>query len=98
MPSNRTELKTVKSLIEDADLILETKPYLPQNRTAATREQLKAAIAIVDDLLSQERLSAAPILGRKGGKAASRKLGPDHFRKMALARKTRAGGRPRKQS
>lgn len=75
MPNNRTELKTVKSLIEDADLILETTPDLPQNRTATTRERLKAALAIVDDLLGQERLSAAAILGRKGGKAASRKLG-----------------------
>jgi hypothetical protein len=97
MASDRTELKALRNLIAEADLILETAPPLPQNRTGAARENLKAALAIADDLIGQSRLNAAAILGRKGGSAVSRKLGPDHYRKMAAARKTRGGGRPRKQ-
>lgn len=98
MPVGRTELRALRNLISEADLILETSPALPENRTNAARENLKAALAIADDLIGQAKLNAAAIMGRKGGTAAARKLGSEHFRKMALARKTRAGGRPRKQN
>lgn len=37
------------------DFILETTPVLPQNRTARCRENLKAALALTDDLLKQTR-------------------------------------------
>ena len=97
MPTGRTELRALRNLISEADLILETSPALPENRTGAARENLKAALALTDDLLSQTGMNAAAVMGRKGGASAARKLGSDHFRKMALARKTRAGGRPRKQ-
>jgi hypothetical protein len=97
MPIGRTELNALKNLISEADLILETSPPLPQNRTGAARENLKAALALVDDLIGQTRLNAAAVLGRKGGSTTSRRFGPDHYRKMAAARKTNAGGRPRKQ-
>ncbi|HEX4137942.1 MAG TPA: hypothetical protein VHY84_25260 [Bryobacteraceae bacterium] len=83
MPIGRTELNALRNLISEADLILETTPPLPQNRTGAARENLKAALALTDDLIGQTRLNAASILGRKGGAAAARKLGSDHFRKMA---------------
>ena len=93
----RTELNALRNLISEADLILETTPPLPQNRTGACRENLKAALALVDDLIAQARLAPAAVLGSKGGSTTSRKFGPEHYRKMAAARKTRGGGRPRKE-
>jgi molybdenum-dependent DNA-binding transcriptional regulator ModE len=47
--------------------------------------------------LSKAVLTAAVKRGRKGGtKTAER--GPEYFRQIAAMRKTRAGGRPRKQA
>ena len=94
----RSSLQALKNLIADADLILETAPPLPENRTAACRDALKAALALTDDLLKNGKQSAASVLGHKGGTTTARKLGTEHYRKMAAARKTHAGGRPRKQS
>ena len=94
-PANRTELQALKNLISEVDLILETTP-LPQNRTARSRELLGAALALTDDLLKQDRMTPAAILGHKGGSATARKLGSNHFRELAAMRKTRAGGRPKK--
>jgi hypothetical protein len=98
MASDRSSLLALKNLIADADLILETTPPLPENRTAAARESLRAALALTDDLLKQGKMTPAAALGHKGGSATSRKLGADHYRRMAAARKTRGGGRPRKQA
>ena len=98
MASDRRSLEALKSLIAEADLILETTPPLPQNRTAAARESLRAALALTDDLLGQSKMSPAAVLGHKGGSTTARKLGPEHYRQMAAARKTRGGGRPRKQA
>ena len=97
MPSSRTELQALRNLISEADLILETTPPLPQNRTAAARDNLRTALALVDDLIGQTRMNAAAVLGKKGG-ASIAKRGPDYFRQLAAKRKTRGGGRPRKQS
>jgi hypothetical protein len=58
---------------------------------------LRAALALTDDLISQSKLSAASVMGRKGG-AAMAKRGSDYFRKLAARRKTHGGGRPRKES
>lgn len=96
MASSRTELNALRNLISEADLILETTPPLPQNRTAAARDNLRTALALVDDLIGQTRLNAAAVLGKRGGSAIA-KRGPDYFRQLAAKRKTRAGGRPRKQ-
>lgn len=98
MASDRASLLALRDLIADTDLTLETIPNLPQNRTAHCRENLRAALALADDLLKQSRMNAAAVLGHKGGSATSRKLGVEHYRKMAAARTTRAGGRPRKQA
>src|SRR5437870_2173456 len=92
------ELSALRSLISEADLILETTPPLPQNRTAPCRELLRAALALTDDLISQAKMTPAAALGHKGGGTTARKYGVDHYRRMAAARKTRAGGRPRKQA
>jgi hypothetical protein len=69
----------------------------PQNRTGAARENLNAALALVDDLIGQSKLSAAAVLGRKGG-ASVAKRGSEYFSQLAAKRKTRAGGRPRKET
>ncbi|MGO9096990.1 MAG: hypothetical protein ACLQGV_17425 [Bryobacteraceae bacterium] len=98
MPSDRSSLLALRDLIADTDLTLETIPELPQNRTAHCRENLRAALALAEDLIKQQRMTPAAVLGHKGGSTTSRRLGPEHYRKMAAARKTRAGGRPRKQS
>ena len=97
MASDRSSLLALRNLIADTDLILETTPDLPQNRTACCRENLRAALALADDLIKQQRMTAAAVLGHKGGTTTSRKLGTEHYRRMAAARKTRGGGRPRKE-
>jgi hypothetical protein len=97
MPSNRTELRSLKNLISRADRILATTPALPENRTAACREVLSAALALATDLLHQSSPTmSAAILGRKGGTQTA-KRGSEYFRELAAKRKTRAGGRPRKE-
>lgn len=98
MPSDRSSLLALRELIADADLALETTPDLPQNRAAHCRENLRAALALADDLLKQQRMTPAAAMGHKGGSATARKFGAEHYRKMAAARKTRGGGRPRKRS
>src|SRR5580704_958203 len=98
MASDRAWLVALRELIADTDLTRETIPNLPQNRTAHCRENLRAALALAEDLLKQSRMTPAAALGPKGGSATSRKLGPEHYRQMAAARKTRGGGRPRKQA
>ncbi len=97
MPTDRASLQTLRNLIADTDLILETIPDLPQNRTACCRENLRMALALVDDLIKQQRMTPAAVMGHKGGSITSRKHGPEHYRKMAASRKTHGGGRPRKQ-
>jgi hypothetical protein len=95
MPSSRTELRALRNLISEAELILSTT-NLPEGRTPRSLELLRAALALTDDLISQAGKPPAAILGHKGGSATARKLGSDHFRQLAAKRKTRAGGRPRK--
>lgn len=96
MPTDRSSLLALRDLIADTDLTLETIPDLPQNRTAHCRENLRAALALADDLHRQQRMTPGAVLGRKGGSTTARKFGADHYRKMAEARKIHGGGRPRK--
>ena len=95
MASNRRELQTLKNLISEVDLILETTP-LPENRTVRSRALLSAALALTDDLIRQTKLSPAAVLGHKGGSTTA-KRGSQYFRELAAKRKTRAGGRPKKR-
>lgn len=96
MATNRS-LATLKKLLAETDLILETLPPLPENRTARCRELLSTALALTDDLLKQTKLPAAAILGSRGGSVTA-KRGSAYFRKLAGKRKTHGGGRPRKES
>src|SRR5689334_16028546 len=73
------EKKNLRNLIADTDLILETTPDLPQNRTACCRENLRAALALADDLLKQTRVKAAVTLGRKGGSTTAKRHGVEHY-------------------
>jgi|SRR5450432_2278049 len=98
MPSDRASLQALKNLISETDLLLSTTVTLPENRTPRCRDLLRAAQALTDDLLKHTGKPAAAIMGHKGGTATATKLGNDHFRKLAAMRKTRGGGRPRKES
>jgi hypothetical protein len=91
-----TELRALKNLISEAELILSTTT-LPENRSRRALELLRAASALTDDIIGQAKLTPAAVLGRKGG-AAMAQRGSDYFRKLAAKRKTRAGGRPRNDS
>jgi hypothetical protein len=84
-------LQALKNLITETDLILETTPDLPENRTAC-RENLRAALASEMTSSRNRKMTLAAIMGSKGGSAKSATRGPEHFRKMGLARKTRGGG------
>ncbi|MFZ0301355.1 MAG: hypothetical protein WAL75_01665 [Terracidiphilus sp.] len=94
MPSNRAQLTALKRLISEADLILSTTK-LPEGRAIRASELLRSAVALTDDLLNQAKLPAAALLGAKGGSQTA-KRGSEYFRQLAAKRKTRAGGRPRK--
>ncbi|HEY6347144.1 MAG TPA: hypothetical protein VIY49_37105 [Bryobacteraceae bacterium] len=101
MAHDPDSLKALRNIIHEVDTILETTPKLPQNRTGRSRELLRAALALTDDLLSENRKSVgshAAALGRKGGRSIAEARGPDYFRDLAAKRKTRAGGRPRRES
>ena len=53
MASDGASLVALRELIADTDLTLETIPDLPQNRTAHCQENLRAALALADDLINQ---------------------------------------------
>lgn len=93
MASTRQELTALRNMIAEAELILSTTE-LPEGRAVRSRELLVSALALADDLIASAKTPAAA-LGRKGGTVTAKK-GSDHFRKLAAMRKTRAGGRPRK--
>lgn len=92
MASSRTELNPLRNLISEADLILETAPPLPQNRAAAARDNLRTALALVDDLIGQTRLNAAAVLGegRNGDCQARAGLLPRTGREAEEARRWQA--------
>jgi hypothetical protein len=77
--------------------ILETSASLPENRTDRSLELLASTLALVDDLLKQDRLPAAAVLGQKGGEQTA-KRGSEYFLQLAAKRRNHGGGRPRKKS
>ena len=94
--SNRDSIEALKNMLSEVDLILSTADPLPENRTARCRELLASSMALADDLVNQGREKPAATLGHKGGSATSARHGAEHYRAMALARKTHGGGRPKK--
>jgi len=75
-------------------------------RSALTAQPDACREMISDTLKRAERLSesladAPAKLGAKGGKKTAERMtaqDPDYFKKLAALRKTKAGGRPKKQS
>jgi len=61
-----------------------------------SRELVAEAIQRTERL-SKAVMTAAVKRGRKGGSKTAER-GPDYFRQIAAMRKTRGGGRPRKQA
>jgi len=92
MPKSTTDLRALRNLVSEADLILATTD-LPQGRATRCRELLGAALKLTDHLLT---IKPAATLGKRGGLKTARR-GPEYFRKIAAMRRTRAGGRPRKK-
>lgn len=88
------ELSTLKRILAQLDDVLST---MGEGRTARAKELLSSARAITDDILNQQKLPAAALLGAKGGTVTA-KRGSEYFRQLAAKRKTHAGGRPRKES
>jgi hypothetical protein len=103
-PSNRQDLKALHRLINQADLVLDTIPD-PHPSIASARESLNAALTLSADLIKRKtdevsNMTAAAVLGAKGGnatKAANLARDPSYYRNISAMRKTRGGGRPRKQ-
>ena len=93
MGRNRTALGTLKRLLTQIDLILSPSTFPDAPRC---KELLGAAVALTDELLKQDKLPAAQVMGRKGGSVTA-KRGSEYFRQLAAKRKTNAGGRPRKE-
>jgi hypothetical protein len=90
-PTTHRDLKALKRIISQADLSLGMIPD-PHSSVVRSRELLNAAIKLADDLAT---VNPAVALGAKGGtKTAER--GPEYFKKIAAMRKTKAGGRPKK--
>jgi hypothetical protein len=90
---NRTDLRALRNMIDEAHLLLETTE-LPENRSKRALELLSTALKLADHLLSE---SPAVMLGKLGGRKIAER-GPEYFRELAARRKTHAGGRPRKQA
>lgn len=59
MAIDRSSLQALKNLIAEADLILETTSPLPEKRSGAARENLRAALALTDDMLKSGKMTAA---------------------------------------
>jgi hypothetical protein len=91
MPSKRSDLHTLKRLLKELDRVLKMGP-LPRGISERSAELLESAFVLTDDLI--ERTPAA-VLGSLGGQQTA-KRGSEYYAKIAAMRKTRAGGRPRK--
>lgn len=97
-PSVRQDLKALRNLVNQADLVLATIPN-PHPSLASARESLNAALALSKDLVKRtaDPLKAgAAAMGSKGGSKTAER-GPEYFAQIAAMRKNRKGGRPRKQ-
>ena len=85
MPIDRASLLTLRKLIAKTPTPPERSPTFLRIARPIAAIALKAALALADDISKQQRTTAAAVLGRKGGSATSRRLGADHYHKMAAA-------------
>jgi hypothetical protein len=91
MAKPKTDLRALRNLISEAELILSTT-VLPEGRATRAGELLKAAVTLADHLIE---VKPAAVLGAKGGKVTA-KRGAEYFARIAGMRKERKGGRPRR--
>jgi hypothetical protein len=92
------DVRTLRNLLTEANVVL-TDVKLPEGRAERCRELVDTALTIADSLQDKRPVrgqNPAVMLGRAGGKRTAER-GPEYFRKIAAMRKTRAGGRPRKE-
>jgi hypothetical protein len=97
-PSARRDLKALRNLINQADLVLATIPN-PHASVASARESLNAALALSKDLVERfadPLKTGAAAMGTKGGSKTAER-GAEYYSQIAAMRKNRRGGRPRKQ-
>ena len=88
------DLKALRNMVAEAKRLLETSPELPEGRSRRALELLGDSVVLADYLVTVE---PASVLGALGGKATAKK-GSAYYSKIAGMRKTKAGGRPRKQA
>jgi hypothetical protein len=83
---NVKDLQTVRRLVNQA---------IASDSAEERHKALETAIRYVDRLIVRTE-QAPSVLGAMGGQKTAER-GPDYYREIAAMRKTRAGGRPRKQ-
>jgi hypothetical protein len=91
--ADNPELEALRNMIVEAHAIVSTS-QLAEGRSARATEILAVAIALADDLLKKP---PAAVIGKLGG-AKTAERGSEYFKKIAGMRKTKAGGRPNKDS
>ena len=91
----RSDVRTLKNLIEQAKLIADSDP-LPKGGIVSLRENLDAALSLARlFLVKPTPESIAAELGKRGG-AETAKRGPGYYSEISALRKVKAGGRPKK--
>ena len=93
------DVRTLRNVLTEAHVVL-TGIKLPEGRAERCRELVDTALTIADHLQDKRPLrvqNPAAALGRVGGKKTAER-GPEYFKRIAAMRKTRAGGRPRKDT
>jgi hypothetical protein len=91
----RSDVRTLKNLIDQAHLIASSEP-MPKGGIESLRENLDAARALIPVLLVRPSTeSIAAELGKRGGSETA-KRGSEYYSQIAGLRKIRAGGRPKK--
>jgi len=91
-------LRRAISVLGEAGPVLMTKP----SRDGFTEKKARRALLLVDDAIGKIEVvllhnrERSVEIGRKGGKKTAER-GPDYFRQIAAMRKTKGGGRPKKQ-
>lgn len=93
MPSKRADLQALKRLIRELERVLKLDP-LPSGIQKRSQELFQAIYGLTDDLIEK---SPASVLGSLGGQKTAER-GPEYYRQIAAMRKSRAGGRPKKES
>ena len=93
MPSKRSDLQALRGLLVELERVLRLGPQ-PKGIAARSEELMQSIMALTDDLI--ERTPAA-VLGALGGQKTAER-GSEYYRELAAKRKTKAGGRPKKET